>query len=127
MNQQLKNRIEANDTSIKELLKEQKFYIDYFQREYRWGENHIKTLIEDLTTTFLKSYKDEDRSIQSKHSHRERDGELLNMKSDENQTSTLIGQYHRNITKTPYKMHRLVLVDNRISVVLTHRHQEMRR
>src|SRR5699024_9743641 len=32
----------------------------YFQREYRWHEKHIKLLIEDLTSTFLKSYKPED-------------------------------------------------------------------
>lgn len=31
MNQQLKNKIEATDTSINKLLKEQKFTIDYFQ------------------------------------------------------------------------------------------------
>lgn len=56
MSQQLKNKIEATDTSINKLLKEQKFTIDYFQREYRWQEKHIKLLVEDLTTTFLKSY-----------------------------------------------------------------------
>ena len=56
MNQQLKNKIEATDTSISKLLKEQKFTIDYFQREYQWQEKHIKLLVEDLTTTFLKSY-----------------------------------------------------------------------
>ncbi|WP_017730737.1 DUF262 domain-containing protein [Nafulsella turpanensis] len=56
MNNKLKNRIEATDTSINALLKDQKFYIDYFQREYRWQEKHIKLLVEDLTTTFLKSY-----------------------------------------------------------------------
>ena len=61
MNNNLKNKIEAADTSINDLLKEQKFYIDYFQREYRWKENHIKILIEDLTTTFLKSYSSEDK------------------------------------------------------------------
>lgn len=59
MNQQLKNKIEATDTSINKLLKEQKFTIDYFQREYRWQEKHIKLLVEDLTTTFLKSYNTE--------------------------------------------------------------------
>jgi uncharacterized protein with ParB-like and HNH nuclease domain len=59
MNQQLKNKIEATDTSINKLLKEQKFTIDYFQREYRWQEKHIKLLVEDLTTTFLKSYNPE--------------------------------------------------------------------
>lgn len=61
MSQQLKNKIEATDTSINMLLKDQKFYIDYFQREYRWEEKHIKTLIEDLTNTFLKTYKEGDK------------------------------------------------------------------
>ncbi|MDD2585753.1 MAG: DUF262 domain-containing protein [Syntrophomonadaceae bacterium] len=56
MSQKLKNKIEATDTSINALLKNQKFTIDYFQREYRWQEKHIKILIEDLTSTFLKSY-----------------------------------------------------------------------
>ena len=59
MSQKLKNKIEAGDTSINKLLKDQKFTIDYFQREYRWQEKHIKLLIEDLTTTFLKSYNSE--------------------------------------------------------------------
>lgn len=57
----LKNKIEATDTSINKLLKDQKFYIDYFQREYRWQENHIKTLIEDLTNTFLLSFSEGDK------------------------------------------------------------------
>jgi len=61
MSQKLKNKIEATDTSINELLKDQKFTIDYFQREYRWQEKHIKLLIEDLTSTFLKSYKPDDK------------------------------------------------------------------
>ena len=61
MNQQLKNKIEATDTSINKLLKDQKFYIDYFQREYRWEEKHIKTLIEDLTNTFLNSFSEGDK------------------------------------------------------------------
>lgn len=59
MSQKLKNKIEASDTSINALLKDQKFTIDYFQREYRWQEKHIKLLIDDLTTTFLKSYNPE--------------------------------------------------------------------
>lgn len=61
MNQKIKNKIEASDTSINQLLKDQKFTIDYFQREYRWQQKHINLLIEDLTTTFLKSYKDGDK------------------------------------------------------------------
>lgn len=55
MSNNLENKIEAIHKNIKSLLN-QKFYIDYFQREYRWQEKHIKLLIEDLTGTFLKSY-----------------------------------------------------------------------
>lgn len=58
MNEQLKNKIEATDTSISVLLKDQKFYIDYFQREFRWEAKHMKTLITDLTSTFLGSYQE---------------------------------------------------------------------
>lgn len=61
MSLKLKNRIEAKDTSISKLLKEQKFFIDYFQREYRWKDKHINQMIEDLTSTFLKSYKENDK------------------------------------------------------------------
>ncbi len=61
MNEKLRNKIEATDTSINKLLKDQKFTIDYFQREYRWQEKHIKLLVEDLTTTFLKTYKEGDK------------------------------------------------------------------
>lgn len=61
MNQKIKNKIEATDTSINKLLKDQKFTIDYFQREYRWQQKHITLLLEDLTSTFLKSYKEGDK------------------------------------------------------------------
>ena len=61
MSQKLNHKIDADDRSISEILKDQKFTIDYFQREYRWQEKHIKLLIEDLTTTFLKSYKEGDK------------------------------------------------------------------
>jgi len=61
MDKNLKNKIEATDKNINNLLKDQKFYIDYFQREYRWQEKHIRLLVEDLTTTFLKSYKHTDK------------------------------------------------------------------
>ncbi len=61
MNINLKNKIEARHTTIKTLLKDQKFYIDYFQRDYRWQEKHIKTLIEDLTFTFFNSYNTNDK------------------------------------------------------------------
>lgn len=61
MSEKLKNKIEASDININSMLKDQKYFIDYFQREYRWQEKHIKLLIEDLTSTFLKSYKSTDK------------------------------------------------------------------
>jgi len=61
MDQRLENKIEAKDTNINLLLNDQKFTIDYFQREFRWQEKHIRLLIEDLTSTFLKSYSPEHR------------------------------------------------------------------
>jgi hypothetical protein len=54
MSGNLKNKIEATDTSINALLKDQKFYIDYFQREYRWQDKHIKLLIEREKGSHLK-------------------------------------------------------------------------
>ena len=59
MSQKLKNKIEATDTNINTLLKGKKFTIDYFQREYRWQGKHISLFVEDLTSTFLKSYNPE--------------------------------------------------------------------
>ena len=59
MNTNIKNKIEATDTNINKMLKGQKFTIDYFQREYRWQDKHIKLLIEDLTSAFIKSYSEE--------------------------------------------------------------------
>jgi len=59
MEQILLNKIDAKDKTIRFLLANQKFTIDYFQREYRWQHKHIEQLVEDLTGTFLKSYKNE--------------------------------------------------------------------
>ena len=45
--------------NISELLQNQKYEIDYYQREYRWGSKHIQTLIEDLSDKFKESYDSE--------------------------------------------------------------------
>ena len=52
----LSNKIEAVDTNINTLLKDEKYFIDYFQREYRWEDKHIKLMVADLATAFLRSY-----------------------------------------------------------------------
>ena len=56
MGTRLDNKIDAEDKNLSELLSKKKFFIDYFQREYRWQTKHITALVEDLTDAFLQSY-----------------------------------------------------------------------
>ena len=52
----IENKIDANDRSISEVLKDTKYTVDYFQREYKWGERHIEQLVSDLASSFLNEY-----------------------------------------------------------------------
>jgi len=49
-------KIEANDRTIHVVLNEQKYSVDYFQREYNWGTKHIEQLVTDLTSAFWTEY-----------------------------------------------------------------------
>lgn len=51
------NKIDAKDKKLGEILNGQRYKIDVFQREYRWGYIHIEALISDLTSNFFKSYR----------------------------------------------------------------------
>lgn len=42
--------------TVRELLKGVKYSIDYYQREYKWGEKQAKELVDDLTGKFLEDY-----------------------------------------------------------------------
>lgn len=53
----LKELIDAKSENVDNILDKSRFYIDFFQREYRWETRHIQTLIDDLTGAFLKAYK----------------------------------------------------------------------
>lgn len=50
------NKIDADDKTLKEILDTQKYTIDYFQREFRWGRKHIEQLITDLEASFFNNY-----------------------------------------------------------------------
>jgi len=52
----LANKIEAHDRTVFEVLDRKKYTVDFFQREYNWGEKHIEQLISDLTAAFLNEY-----------------------------------------------------------------------
>lgn len=49
-------KTDAHARNISELLKEKKYQIDYFQREYRWQDKNIEELITDLAEKFLSYY-----------------------------------------------------------------------
>lgn len=54
------NHIEAKDKQLVDILSNNRFRIDVFQREYRWKRNHIEALISDLYSNFIGNYKDGD-------------------------------------------------------------------
>lgn len=50
------NEIRSDAKSIRELLSNTKFGVDYYQREYRWEKKQVTELIEDLSANFLESH-----------------------------------------------------------------------
>ena len=48
--------IQAKTRSVRELLSDTKYGIDYYQREYKWQTKQIVELVSDLTTAFLEEY-----------------------------------------------------------------------
>ena len=51
-----KNIIDANSKSIGTLLENAKYTVDYYQREYSWGEEQIDDLLNDLWGAFNSQY-----------------------------------------------------------------------
>ena len=57
----LENKIEARHRTLFDVLNEQKYTVDYFQREYSWQEKHIEELVTDLSSAFLSEYTPSDK------------------------------------------------------------------
>ena len=49
-------KIQGHAKTVRELLKGAKYSIDYYQREYKWGQKQATELINDLTGKFLEEY-----------------------------------------------------------------------
>lgn len=49
-------RIDSNARTIRELLANTKYQLDYYQREYSWQIKHVTELLDDLSRKFLESY-----------------------------------------------------------------------
>jgi len=63
----LENKIEARHRNLFDVLNEQKYTVDYFQREYSWESKHIDELITDLTSAFLNEYTPGDKREQGEN------------------------------------------------------------
>ncbi len=50
------NNIEANSKTLRDLLKERRYNVGFFQREYRWQKTHIEELLDDLERSFFSNY-----------------------------------------------------------------------
>lgn len=68
----MENKLKVNgeSKSIRQLLDTQKYYIDYYQREYRWTTENVIELLSDLENKFLSNLKesDEHKDVQN-YSH----------------------------------------------------------
>lgn len=63
----LENKIEAHHRCLFDVLSEQKYTVDYFQREYSWEEKHIEELVTDLSSAFLSEYTPSDKREQGEN------------------------------------------------------------
>lgn len=107
--QKVLKKIDADDKTLKDLLHEQKYTIDFFQREYRWERKHIEQLINDLEIAFSNNYsKNHDRSdVENYNAYylgpiviSEKDGALSIIDGQQRLTSlTLLLIYIHNLQK----------------------------
>lgn len=56
-------KIDAYSKSIRMLLANEKYGIDYYQREYRWERKHIEEMLKDLEDRFFEEYDDKHERI----------------------------------------------------------------
>ncbi|WP_420462717.1 DUF262 domain-containing protein [Candidatus Palauibacter sp.] len=54
--QQEMREILGKAKTVRELLKDVKYSIDYYQREYRWHQKQVHELVDDLSNKFMEEY-----------------------------------------------------------------------
>jgi len=62
--------IQAESKCLQEVLDGQRFNIDYYQREYRWGTKQVVDMLTDLGDRFLNSH-DQNNDLESVRSEYE--------------------------------------------------------
>ncbi|MEK6227576.1 MAG: DUF262 domain-containing protein [Chloroflexota bacterium] len=62
--------IDGKGRTVRELLANRKYAVDYYQREYKWQRKHVAELIDDLADKFLGSYEaGHERGIVAEYGH----------------------------------------------------------
>jgi hypothetical protein len=54
-------QILASAKTVSQILKDQRYSVDYYQREYRWEKKQAQELMDDLTEQFLTDYESTDQ------------------------------------------------------------------
>lgn len=88
----IENTIIAREVTLKKLLKDQKYNIDYYQREYIWGKEQITTLIDDLMEEFNRNYDDAHQRNNVQTYNYYYMGAVIFIKRDEDETAIIDGQ-----------------------------------
>lgn len=55
---QQSREIDGDGRTVRQLLANRKYSIDYYQREYKWQKKQLTELLEDLSNKFLESYEE---------------------------------------------------------------------
>lgn len=67
---QVSREIDGKGRTVRELLSNRKYSIDYYQREYKWQQKQVAELLDDLATKFLESHETgNDRSAVANYNH----------------------------------------------------------
>lgn len=61
------SKIQAKTKSVRELLSNVKYGIDFYQRGYAWERRHIEELLDDFEGRFIASYSEQHERMQVQH------------------------------------------------------------
>ena len=121
------NEIQGQAQTIRELLSNKKYCVDYYQREYKWQEKQINELIEDVTSRFLEDYDPaHPREAVADYRHYFLGSIIISRKGSQNflvdgqqrlTTLTLLLMYLHNITRTHRDGEEIESV---VSLILSH-------
>ena len=90
---------DSETINLDELLSKNKFKLDYYQREYCWGERQIKDLINDLYNKFKKKHKLSNRLKEVKnYDHYFLGSIIISDKADEEGRKFIVDGQQRLVT-----------------------------